>query len=109
MGYGFTFRRWQIRIGWPEMYVSLQHSATRWLRVKGPLGVTIATLLEVGWVPSTSTASLVNLHSAIHITALDFTLALLKEQLSLSIEAAGWRQAASHFAGAGLEIGVELL
>ena len=95
-------KRQEIVTLWPRQIHRLQHSA-RWSRVKGPMQATIATLIDLGWVPNHPDRWMEPPPSDILWTITGpGDLEAFKKAIGRSAMASLWNSADAHHCGKGL-------
>ena len=101
-----TTQRRDIRIAWSRALPRILLNGIHWERVSGPMQATIAVLSQIGWHPVQPNRwmdggkdNLAELEWA------TFANTAITEAVAEELERLAWRDAASHFLGAGLETG----
>ena len=83
--------------------------ARRWRRVAGPLAATIVTLLDLGWLPVSSTLWQDGSGRQWEVSEAPFDLMVLRQAIAASVQSKLWQRAAGHYTAAGVEDGVDLV
>ena len=78
-----------------------------WSHVHGPIGATVLTLIETGWVPSQTSLWLhpANEECATLSTPEPYAVSSILDAYKQSLVDQEWKQAARHFKSSGLELG----
>ena len=78
-----------------------------WSHVHGPIGATVLTLIETGWVPSQPSLWLhpANEECATLSTPEPYAVSSILDAYKQSLVDQEWKQAAKHFKSSGLELG----
>lgn len=96
---------------WNKPYAYLSRSKNKWSKVRGPMGATIAVLIDLGFKlphPLFYTHSLKGLSRSFELRPLFGHLKVLDE-VSQMIENRIWTNAAKQYSGEGLELGIPYL
>ena len=77
-----------------------------WSKALGPMGATIATLLQLGWNPATPDRWIDHKDRLIEINLHDSGNRDVLKEVERRAEEQCWEEAAKHYSGAGLEKGI---
>jgi hypothetical protein len=95
---------------WMRTMPKLSERTTRWCRVKGHMGATIATLFDINWAPIGPSKWMMPDKSAFaDLDKASFNEYELAEVVAHSIQEALWETAAGRSDGKGLEKGIDLV
>ena len=100
-----------IKEVWKTALRKMADQNTRWMRVRGPLAATIATLMDIGWTPAlpnkwlTSDKSMIATFDAID----GVTQYHVCHSIESDIHNKMWRHAAEGYCGRGLQAGIPIL
>ncbi len=101
-------QRADIKKAWRRAVPKILLHGIKWSKVTGTLQATVATLAQLGWVPSAPSRWATPCRS--HYADLDDQApeagALIEQAVRLSAENAAWASAAQHHLGGGLQEGI---
>jgi hypothetical protein len=98
--------RARLRRAWLRALPALRPARSRWARVRGPLGATVATLLDLGWRPIAADIWLTPAgDESCQLLGVPFARPHILQRIRETTLLRSWGAAATHHLGQGLEEG----